>query len=810
MLALCFAGFLFGTDDSFAETPVTGKKILPETDIEYYELTSPTDVMLWDDKIAVSENPKTVTVFCGNKKSTVTIPDTTATTVGQLGHLSDDYLLVLSNNKIYKISLDDYSISYLCDDEGSFITCTYYTTSDEYLITSSGDTGSASIYRIIDGVPKYLNFSITGISGNKPIALSGDNLIFVKNEKVYSRPLTGGIDAEEVLLINANPDNIVCQDGFLFYNVSSAIHRFNIQTLTDETLTLSNKYEENDKFQLGNIGAISDMLVVGDKLYLTDNVEKTICEYKIENTLLSFTGYAICKGKTAYNRIGNAKDIERRGDLIAVLDEYKLTVINTEYSDCYEPQRFTNLLVGNVPNCFSLGTDSVLYVTSENQAKLRRLSGKDAKKTFDVTASGKIIDVVYKCGKYYLLSVEGLTTTVFTVTESDLTTTRKDYVNHLFDSLEVDVAGSIYMGDGINLYKDDIAICAIEAGVKLVTDFSNNVFKCIDGKIYSLNASGTWKEENLAEQNITSFSLDFDLKNVLYTVSNEHYIYYTDELDNVSIESTVLPVEYKISGVTADVTTVKTAELENRAIIFGVKNEDGYFKFDGYMEKEDNYIYVCDLVLSQTEKYACLSSENGLSLVRYNFVNESATSVNTESGTAYVTTSVHAYYLPLITLDGRHQIDKGATKLKLEKHSLVNVIGKITVFGKEFYLISTDGQNVGYLPIDFTTKVLTQLKTLNDFTSRKVESTDVYSDKEMTQTLLSLKDDDTVKLYSVDGNVATVLIESGDEYIFGYIDAEKIIDEASTTVRNLLIAIVVLTCVVVSVSFFVLKRKNEN
>ena len=58
---------------------------------------------------------------------------------------------------------------------------------------------------------------------------------------------------------------------------------------------------------------------INSVLLVTDKEHDCIQEFIIEDDTLSFTGLAIAKNKTAYNRIAKAKSVEKFGKTSAIL-----------------------------------------------------------------------------------------------------------------------------------------------------------------------------------------------------------------------------------------------------------------------------------------------------------------------------------------------------------------------------------------------------------------------------------------------------------------------------------------------------------
>ena len=188
---------------------------------ENYPLSSPTDVLFFNGNVAITENPDKIVLYI-NGKYLDPISVAGATSLDQLCLLNENTLLVLSFNTIYKLSLVDYSVSILTDNNGAPVTCTHYDTNGKYLVAGSSNEGSARIYTVEGDKVIRSDYTIDGINGNKPVAIDNDLLIYVKNEKIYSRSLTD-LSVEPTLITELNPERILVSREYYFFSLSGKI-----------------------------------------------------------------------------------------------------------------------------------------------------------------------------------------------------------------------------------------------------------------------------------------------------------------------------------------------------------------------------------------------------------------------------------------------------------------------------------------------------------------------------------------------------------------------------------------------------------
>ena len=176
----------------------------------------------------------------------------------------------------------------------------------------------------------------------------------------------------------------------------------------------------------------------------------------------------------------------------------------------------------------------------------------------------------------------------------------------------------------------------------------------------------------------------------------------------------------------------------------------------------------------------------------------------------FVTTGVHAYYLPLITKDNIYTLtgaDGGSVTLK--KDDEIHAEKLLNVLGREFYYATDESGNVRfYIPAEFTVDELAKYFKYSEYLLEKVKATAVYSDAGLTGKIADLEKNAEIRLISEENGVCKIAFYDGENFVEGYVKSTAIINDATTAVRNILIVLAVITCVCGSATFFVLRRKE--
>lgn len=793
----------FRAEEVKAATPVTGEKVLPVSEMELTALDRPTSVAYKNDNYAVISDG--LFAYVNERPYQIPLSDFATGGITQVRFFTDDTLFVNNYSIIKKITFTQsgYSIEELKYNNDT-VSCTCFDVNDNYFITSSGDPqGSYKVYQIENGI---INYRFTKesdkneiINGDKPIALNGENIFFVANESVQTRKTTDSTsDSDKVLTVV--PDNMIADDNFLYYIKDNKIYRVSVNGGEPQNLIPDNGkwFNEGESYDLGKLASPTGLCFRNGNLLISDSSLNAVQEFKIVNDKLEFTGFAIAQSeKTAYNRIGKVKKLDRYGNRVAALSDKKLTVMTIDDTfDGYNKANFKNYFVNEMtPTNFALGKTLLIAVTDTKQISCINLD--DGTKNTPVTftdGEGVIKDVTYQSGTFYVLTNNGGNSFVFSISEKDFSCDKADKTT-IDETTATSVAIDVFGKETTSAEFSDLA-----------TDLAGNVYGLkSDGKIYK-NGVDTGLD------GVKAFAMDFDEKKVYYADGNAEYLYVTENLGNLAISSLTLPDGYALKGESAKrIASYKIKDEKYNAYVFEATDNNGVkFKDLADGTQTNEYILLGKRDMGDTSM-AFLAGENGAIIADERHLAELQPDELTVDKDVYVTTGVRAYYLPIITQNNLYTVIRNGNDVSFSKNDCVRAKSKTTFFGRDFYFVgaTVNGETFDcYVPVDFTVDELSKDYKYETFTIEKVNKTDVFSDEAMTVKTAELNKGAQVRVISNNGDALKIAYLSGEEWTEGFIKSSAIIDEGKTAVRNVLIVLAVITCACGSLTFFILRKRK--
>ncbi len=826
-IGLIFTGLLTlktNKNKAFANAPLY-TELMPTTSLESKDISSPVDVY-FGDEIILSLSDKRILFSKGENLYTRTVVGAPK----QIKNLDSEYFLICIEGSIYKHKKSEFTTADLEGNEYKQCGSNEFDTNGVYLV--SAFSNELKIYKWQEGALSLIKDGI-GVANNKPVCINANNDIFYINtdNKLCVR---NGNDFLTVKECPASilPEHMISDNEYVYYTSGNKIYKYNVSLEGEPIeLTVTDNYAD---YELGNLFAPCSINFKGNNLLIGDGTLKAVQEFTIDqdNNTLTFTGYAIASGKTAYNRISkNATDIEKYGDDIAVLDGKKITLINNaENFEGKNPSLFTNYLLNDfkngeyLPNLFALGKENIMLGYANETVKLIDIesgefcvdssSTEETKPELVISLDGAINDICYNNGYYYVATDDGASSAITKINGEDYSKeTVKTFEGVNVKLIAVDMFGNIYYADNSvikSVYDNNFS--AQRAGAtKLATDLAGKLYISDGADVKYLSASGVWETADLGPTNIKTFTMSFDDNRVFFLQTNSESVYQTSSLANTAINTLDIPAEYKLTGENAP-TELKTAKfIAEDDNVYEITVKDGKYDFIDFKQREEEYIYICEVTLSASKKLVALAGQNGIVLANSASVETSSPTLKDEvPQTAYVTTGVHVYYYPIITPSGDFVlIDESS--IRLDKSTLISPVHELTAFGREMYLakVLVDGKTyTGYVPKAYTVATLAEDVVYSEYTYANVKACVVYAEKELKTQLESLAENTLIKLGSVTDNVAEIYFSKEGVWVKGYISADTIIQPQNNLVRNVVVVMVAITCIAVTSAYFILKKKS--
>lgn len=811
-VCLCASFILFGVSqnkqtasaEQTSVATINGLLVAPANINEVFDFGSyaPSDAIAFDGGYAIIRTDKTLWISVGGKpfEQFTQVENPT-----QIKLLDQNTLVLLANNSLNLINLSDLSVSKLLyPNSSSTINGDTFDLKGNYLVVRSG----AAVYLFeMEGAivkAKVENQLIDELTADNlsPICVNDDGTVFyVKNNALHALK-----ENKDVLLdyqSEGEIKNMICHNGQLFFIEYLQNKQVVKKTTFSETPECLEFTYLQTSDQLGKITTPNSLYFCGDNLLISDSGVGAVQEFEISSNTLVWTGFAIAKNKTAFNRITDtAKDIERYGENLAILSEDRISIAKIDQNfNAYDKDSFINLFAenfgGNLPSQFTLGKNSVLGIKNSTTVTFLSLDANAQAQDKQLNCDF-IYDICYQSGYYYALTSLENQLVIYRISDNDLSTTQygeklAPKTNPVFT---VDVFGNAYVFD------------QAEQIIKLASDLNGNIFAIKKDGFYRIQDNQPVKIAN-ANGELESFTLCFDKEEVYFLYENSEFIYSTTYLPNTAINGTYVTSNYVLTDQDSDAKGLSFYKAKAGANVYSVTvDQNDLFQFNNLIEPENCYILICEI---PQINHLALVGQNGVVLIEKSTAEVFDVPFTTQNKTAFISTDVNAYYFPIITQGDLYVLSNNGLKTKLEKGTEINVKKSFAFAGRDFYYatFSVEGETfVGYLPVDFTVDVLSEDFVYTSWTIRTVNQTNVYSNPDKSQLLTTLSEGTSIRLYSTENGISKIAFKDGEEWKIGYIDTKAIQDKPNTTIRNVLIVLAVTACLCGSITFFVLRKKQ--
>ena len=832
VLALCFAfftclgGAFISFDTATAEDPDSNvfHYYLPETPLEYNELLYPVDVYSDESVTAIAQKDKLIIYVDGKPLDTSSV---SFTTLKQVKKLNDTTLLILDSAIVKKINLSTGEVSELKDSNGETISGNYIDLNNDYLVTAFGTDGI--VYKNNNGTftKQTSQASRFSVKNDLPIAINADNVVFfVDGSGLCSAPV--GSPEDKKTVYDCNPNKMIANESFIYIIDGFQLCKIDINSGDKTNLTFSNV---DDNYTLGcKVSAPTSLAFRGVNLLLTD--ASSVQEFAINDNELTFTGFAIAKNRTAYNRIGaSALEVEKYGETIAVLDSFKLMIFHNSDENYYARKNFDNFLASNfggeLPSSFALGKSKVLLSFKENTplssyAVLDVETKQLINKKSEVFSGNNIKDVCYQSGYFYLLVASSSNSAVYCMAEDSITPTKMESISagNSFSKISVDVFGNVFLANDTSISKYEKAndfqrttIATVNGCKKMINDLSGRLFVLTSSGI-SYVQDGFLKTAYSPDDtsSITSFAMDFISKKSFCIYEGEEFLASLESISNVAIDSVKKDDGFITSGENANFNDLKFATVKKGANVYLVKENGDGFNFVNLADHLAEYLFVCDLKVSDNLTVCALASKEGILLA-----DKAQTTLKTPTdspapSTVYTTTGVNLYFVPLIAGYKDFSLVGDGKCVRLDKGVAISPEKTFTFLDNDYYFASAtvNGKTYkGYVPVAFTVETLYEHFKWDDFTFKTVSATTCYEDGTLTTALFDLLDDSQVKVISIKDGVAQIMVEIDGMKKVAFIQESAIKTPETEIIRTIIIVIVVLTSLFFTSLYFLFKKKKN-
>ncbi len=840
MLSFCFAfAFIMPLNVKAENKAISSSNFLPQSDLENIELSGANAVYCDKNITATVERSYIFTLYYNGEKIVINDDISTLNEILDVKLFNDTSLFFSANARLYSYNLQTRTYEKVQLGTSTDEPVSYFDFNQNYLVTTYQAT--CKVFAISNGLFSSVSSTGISISDGSNVAINENNDLFiVGSEGIYKTQASlPAVQTPANTLSSDTPSNLIASEDYIYYvAVDSSTGNKIIRklSLSDKSTTDFTTNPNDEEYQLGNIVAPKKIAFIGENLLVLE--DDSIQEFKVDNNQLIFTGFAIAKGKTAYNRVlSNASKIEKVNQTVAVLDSYKLTIFtNNNKDDKYARENYKSYLLSSLsideitPSSFALGNGNALLFYNDNAANKFVALLDFSKEQFSLSnkiqlnLGVNVIDVCYQSGNYYMLfdygqAPQNVYKSVFDNGELSFNKIDNNTSTTEFTMLSVDVYSNIYLANDTTIAKLENSDTYTQANIvatfnnikRLQTDLLGNLFVLADGKVICVNNHAEYSIDN-----VKSFALDYVHNHVYFIKNDSEIIYLTTEMDNVSIADLSVPTDYTLtnpSGVSVANENLEFYTAKNNANAYVVKTEDGNFIFEELTDYTGEYVKVCTVEYMNSPKFLVLANQDDIVLLELdNAQSVEKQKVTDTIQTAFVSTDVHAYYLPIININSDFAFTNN-DKIRLPKTTQISISHMITFLDCDYYYATfnlNDIEYSAYIPCDYTVELLNKDFSWDSYKIETIKKTSVYSDSDMQTKTANLKEGTKVRVIERGSKVSKIAYKLDDgSYQVGYIYTNKIIDEPSIAIRNILIVIAVAACICGTLTYFILRKKKS-
>lgn len=807
------------SEETVSLTAENADLFLPESYEQYLELNDPSDVAFSEHYVAVADG------------STLYLYDRVAGSYTSYTHTGNVQKVQFSSDETLYFSDDArdmelYSLSPLDLSAGATPTgvhCVSFLISGDTLYTASGAEAQKGFYAynltLLPGAVTELQSNVA-ISGTPSLAFWRGNLLGIPNQTVYEFPAAGG-QYRMYQLSQAPEDTLdlssvaVYRDA-LYYTARNGLYRYN----GGESVTLIWAGED-----------VHGLTVYDDSLYCVQG--KAVLKLAIDGDNVQKAGYEITSASASENRIAQATDSARAGNIVVTADAGNKRVsiydrTTEEYStvSCPDPDFAPTAVAtdgdliavasGDKIYTFHYGEEStgegrtpdnsganivslaclygeVYYVTDNNMhGRLGGSSTARGENGTPVSLAANLygdLFVLYQSGKVFAYTEDTFSIKSVSGTALELTLATPS-------KLRSDFEGNLYYLDGGALKS---FVRAGETGGTVKT------LATIRGDSFVYGAGGAAP---------LSFALGFEDDEVYFLFGN--YVVRSEANTLAAIPSlNEMPLgstkEDTFSAHAADelIVTLPAKSVGIRTSLEELKStESGFYPFRGYFRTEEEKTGV---LLARTEAYLLVAFfedlEYSVSVFR------ASEDVTLTSGgfapapeSKFLTNDVSAYYAPALT--------NALAAERLPRGSRVSVLGYLDAPDYRYAIVTIEGAEgeqraqAGYfIPASFLTSVDPAGESSHGYTLGYIKAGSTVTLESGAELVLEERVEARLSK-NADGSYTARFAYRGEEYV-GSVAASDVYRGESDALRiSLMVCLGVLALVIVGLYVWFFPRKK--
>jgi hypothetical protein len=289
--------FFWSINSSYADDtkPIKTQLSYPMADLELSSLYNPTAVYRDDNLTAIIEDESKLTIHFNNE--VLVIEDDNLKDILAVDRYDQNTLFFSANARLYQYDLTLKTYEQISLNNSHDNAVSYFDLNGEFVITAYQT--SCNLYRLNKTYDK-INQTVITIENGKNVAINSKGEIFlVLSDGIYKTSTTNPAPVSSQKISSEVPSKILATDQTLYFIKESKIYKMP----TDGGASTQLNTIGNEEFDLGKINQNNlptNFAFSNDNLLVI--IDSTIQEFSVDNDGLTFTGFAIAYGKTAYNR----------------------------------------------------------------------------------------------------------------------------------------------------------------------------------------------------------------------------------------------------------------------------------------------------------------------------------------------------------------------------------------------------------------------------------------------------------------------------------------------------------------------------
>ncbi len=786
---------------ALAQEKVNTDIFSPTTYLEFCELNSPYDYTYdAETDTHVITEAKRIIVY---RNDLFTVHEMTGFNVTQIKFFSGDYLLFLSDGKLFSIKMEDWTVS-----DSGFV-ANYFDVLNDCVVTAVGNSFKVLSVTAQDGGLTITEKSHYNVEKNyTAIAMISETEWLCVNEGALFKFNASGNGSFTSVANNLKDTRYACYEGGVYY-LSRPNGIYSVDVGTGATYLLQAATSEH---KLGNVISPQGIEFYGGMLYITDYSLNAVSEF--DPIKKAFTGFAITSRSDGAGRVSTfTEDIQTYGDKVYALDKNTVKIFSenqTEYKVLPVNGNFTAFSV--IDDKILITNGNSIYAVSDGENGLSLINVEADLASFtSVTAITSFAD------KFYFLNNTIIDSNpyaeVYAISSTNFKTLEKiTSVQGRGDDLCTDIFGKLY----IQVYKNSTSsIVSMNVGdtavkeVYSIASDSDRILSMIcdfECNVYALQQNNVLVriDENLStgayelalSPNLPPLSTAKDL--TIIPATDKAFALFDGFILSLNPENLKVasPEEIKVPTDYENLLNENpyTCTLDKNTRYFGVDLDKTaeYFCYTGYSTYTGDEEFV---ILHSDEKYTLIANENLSCIVRTSDVVSNPIAATVDGGFGYLCNDAHLYSYPVMTPYFR--------TCALEENDRAEIVSVFTFNGVKFTLTKV-GENTGFMPYSMLKTGVAITDTPLSYQTMSVgrKGAEVFADEKLTEFKGNLQAFSTVKVYEKIGDVYK--IDYNGEV--GYVSVKDIRPKGVTVIRNLVLVSIAILAVIITV-VFIYRRK---